>query len=91
MVSGWSVTLARQTLTDTTGTSVTSAGTVNDPTAANFDGATAMMGDETAHGTWTSQFFGQPTQADAYPLGVGGTFQADNEAASIAGAFGARR
>ena len=90
-VSGWSVTLARQTLTDTTGTSVTSAGTNNDPTSAGFDGATAMMGDQTAHGTWSSQFFGQPTTADAYPLGVGGTFQADNEAASIAGAFGARR
>ena len=90
-VSGWSVTLASQTLTDTTGTSVTSAGTVNDPTAANFDGATAMMGGDPAHGTWSSQFFGQPATADAYPLGVGGVFQADNEAASIAGAFGARR
>lgn len=90
-VSGWSVTLARQTLTDTSGTSVTSAGTNNDPTASSFDGATAMMGDQTAHGTWVSQFFGQPTTADAYPLGVGGTFQADNESASIGGAFGARR
>ncbi len=90
-VSGWSVALARQTLTDTTGTSVTSAGTVNDPDLATFDGATATMGDQTAHGTWSSQFFGQPSTADAYPLGVGGVFQADNEAASIAGAFGARR
>ena len=90
-VSGWSVTLASQALTDTTGTSVTSVGTNNDPTAATFDGATATLGDQTLHGTWRSQFFGQPTQADAYPLGVGGTFQADNEAASIAGAFGARR
>ncbi|MYE59470.1 MAG: hypothetical protein F4X35_07875 [Alphaproteobacteria bacterium] len=90
-VSGWSVTLARQTLTVTTGTSVTSAGTVNNPSASNFDGVTATLGDETLHGTWTSQFFGQPSTADAYPLGVGGTFQADNEAASIAGAFGARR
>ena len=90
-VSGWSVTLARQTLTDTSGTRVTSTGTNNDSTSAGFDGATAMMGDQTAHGTWDSQFFGQPATADAYPLGVGGTFQADNEAASIAGAFGARR
>ena len=90
-VSGWSVTLNRQPLTDTTGTSVTSAWAQNDPTAPGFDGATAMMGDETAHGTWSSQFFGQPGTADAYPLGVGGVFQADNVAASIAGAFGARR
>ena len=90
-VSGWSVTLARQALTDTTGTSVTSAGTNNDPTATGFDGATATLGDQTLHGTWSSQFFGQPSTADAYPLGVGGVFQADNEAASIAGAFGARR
>ena len=91
MVSGWSVTLARQTLTDTTGTSVTSAGTNNDPDATGFDGATATLGDQTLNGTWSSQFFGQPGTADAYPLGVGGVFQADNEAASIAGAFGARR
>ena len=90
-VSGWSVTLARQTLTDTSGTSVTSAGTVNDPSLGTFDGATAMMGGQAAHGTWSSQFFGQPTTADAYPLGVGGVFQADNESSSIAGAFGARR
>ena len=90
-VSGWSVALASQTLTDTVGTSVTSAGTNNDPTTAGFDGATGTLDDQTLHGTWTSQFFGQPATADAYPLGVGGTFQADNEAASIAGAFGARR
>ena len=90
-VSGWSVMLASQTLTDTTGTSVTSAGTNNDPTSAGFDGAMATLGDQTLNGTWTSQFFGQPATTDAYPLGVGGTFQADNESASIAGAFGARR
>ena len=90
-VSGWSVMLNRQTLTDTTGTSVTSVGTNNDPTAAGFDGVTATMGDQTAYGTWASQFFGQPATADAYPLGVGGTFQADNENVSIGGAFGARR
>ena len=90
-VSGWSVTLNRQTITGAADANVTSAGTNNDPTDSGFDGATANMGDQTAHGTWTSQFFGNPTTADAYPLGVGGTFQADNEAASIAGAFGARR
>ena len=90
-VSGWMVTLNRQTLTDTTGTSVTSAGTNNNSAAAGFDGATATLGDQTLHGTWSSQFFGQPSTADAYPLGVGGVFQADNESASIAGAFGARR
>ena len=90
-VAGWSVTLARQALTDTADTSLTSAGTQNDPDNPAFDGATGMLGDQTVHGTWASQFFGQPTTADAYPLGVGGTFQADNEQASIAGAFGARR
>ena len=90
-VTGWSVTLNRQTLSGGAITDLTSAGTENDPTAPDFDGATAMMGDQTAHGAWNSQFFGQPATSDAYPLGVGGTFQADNEAASIAGAFGARR
>ena len=90
-VAGWSVTLNRQSFTIADTTDVVTAGTNNDPTSANFDGATAMMGGQTAHGTWTSQFFGQPTTADAYPLGVGGTFQADNEQASIGGAFGARR
>ena len=91
-VSGWSVTLNSQTLIDTA-TSLTSMGTNDDdPTASGFDGSTAMMGDQTAHGTWSSQFFGQqPNTDDAYPLGVGGVFQADNEAASIAGAFGARK
>ena len=94
-VSGWSVTLNRQTIAGAFDANATTTGTNNDPTASGFDGATATMGDQTAHGTWTSQFFGLPANdggsADAYPLGVGGTFQADNEAASIAGAFGARR
>ncbi|MYD98807.1 MAG: hypothetical protein F4X98_15665 [Gammaproteobacteria bacterium] len=90
-VSGWTVTLNEQDFTAAAVNDVTStAGTLN-PDAAGFDGATAMMGDQTAHGSWSSQFFGNSTTADAYPLGVGGTFQADNEAASIAGAFGARR
>ena len=91
-VSGWSMTLASQTIDDTTDTTqATSAGTQNDPDNAAFDGATGMLGDQEVLGTWTSQFFGQPTTVDAYPLGVGGVFQADNEAVSIAGAFGARR
>lgn len=90
-VSGWMVTLNRQALVDTEGTSLTSVTTENDPTASGFDGATATLGDQTLHGSWSSQFFGQPSTADAYPLGVGGVFQADNESASIAGAFGARR
>ena len=94
-MSGWSVALARQTITGANAANVTSAGTVNDPDLATFDGATATLGGETLHGTWVSQFFGLPANdggsTDAYPLGVGGTFQADNEAASIAGAFGARR
>ncbi|MDE0147221.1 MAG: hypothetical protein OYG32_07495 [Rhodospirillaceae bacterium] len=90
-VSGWSVTLNRQTFAVTDTTDVTSTGNQLDPTAPGFNGATATMGDQTAHGNWSSQFFGQPTTADAYPLGVGGTFQADNENVSIGGAFGARR
>ena len=90
-VSGWMVTLESQALVEAPGTGLTSTGTNNDPDDSGFDGATAVMGDQTAHGTWASQFFGQPSKTDAYPLGVGGTFQADNEAASIAGAFGARR
>ena len=86
-VSGWSVTLNRQTFANA---DAQNTGTTDDPTAPGFDGATATMGDQTAHGTWTSQFFGQP-QGNAYPLGVGGTFQADNESVSIGGAYGARR
>ena len=86
-VSGWMVTLNRQSFANGDGVTMSAQ---TDPTAAGFDGAAATMGDQTAHGTWGSQFFGQPT-GNAYPLGVGGTFQADNEAGSIAGAFGARR
>ena len=90
-MSGWSVTLNSQTITGAVGAPATSAGVQNDPDNAAFDGATATLGDQTLNGTWSSEFFGQPTQNDAYPLGVGGVFQADNESASIAGAFGARR
>ena len=90
-VSGWTVTLNSQALATGGDSTVTSTWANDDPTATGFDGATATMGDQTAHGTWSSQFFGQPSNDNAYPLGVGGTFQADNENASIAGAFGARR
>ena len=86
-VSDWSVTLNSRTLATADGS--TSSANL-DPDAATFDGATATLGDETLYGSWSSQFFGQPA-GNAYPLGVGGTFQADNEAASIGGAFGARR
>lgn len=88
---GWSVTLNEQTITGAVTSPVTSAGINTDPDSAGFDGTTATLGDQTLHGRWAAQFFGQPRTADAYPLGVGGTFQADNESASIAGAFGARR
>ena len=96
---GWEVTLHRKTLTDLGAAFPASAQT--DPTLPRFDGVTATMGDQTAHGDWAGQFFGNAmaTQADgtrgpvlnAQPLGVGGTFEADNDAVSIAGAFGARR
>ncbi|MCY4547947.1 MAG: hypothetical protein OXC28_06225 [Defluviicoccus sp.] len=105
-MSGWMVTLNQQALANNAaalGASFTS-GEI-DPTAAGFDGVTAVMGDQTAHGSWTGQFFGNAaTVTDpnnggstatnvlgAAPVGVGGTFQADNESVSIAGAFGARR
>ena len=94
-VSGWEVTLHRKTL----GAKATLANpfptiTETDPTRATFDGVTATMGGQTAHGDWAGQYFGDANTGNtrnAYPLGVGGTFQADNEVANIAGAFGARR
>lgn len=99
-MSGWAVALNRQTLADNAaalGAAFTS-GQI-DPTASRFDGVTATMGDQTAYGSWTGQFFGNQMTvgevpaavAGAAPVGVGGTFQADNEAVNIAGAFGARR
>ena len=104
-MSGWLVTLNQQALANNAaalGTAFTSS--TIDPTAPGFDGATATMGDQTAHGSWTGQFFGNAaTIADsntgtaatsvdgAAPLGIGGTFQADNESVNIAGAFGANR
>ena len=95
-VSSWSVTLHRKTLgakaSLATAFGATQAET--DPSRATYDGTTATMGDQTAYGNWQGQFFGDANTGntrDAYPLGVGGTFQADNDAASIAGAFGARR
>ena len=99
-MSGWLVTLNRQSLgNNATALAAEFTSGQIDPTASGFDGVTAMMGDQTAHGSWTGRFFGnQMTVGEtpaavngAAPLGVGGTFQADNEAVSIAGAFGARR
>ena len=97
-MSDWAVTLNRQTLAAATLGAAFTSGQV-DPTAARFDGVTATMGDQTAYGSWTGQFFGNQMTvgevpvpvAGAAPIGVGGTFQADNEAVNIAGAFGARR
>ena len=104
-VAGWEVTLHRNSITpDATnglGIADIAAQTQLDPARPSYDGVTATMGDQTAYGDWTAQFFGNaktpsptgtPTNTDgAQPLGVGGTFQADNDVASIAGAFGARR
>ena len=97
-MSGWEVTLNRQALAnDAAALGALFTSGQPDPTLPRFDGATATMGDQTAHGTWTGQFFGNQVTATganvtrAAPIGVGGTFQADNESASIAGAFGANR
>ena len=62
-----------------------------DPMRSAYDGVTATIGDQTAYGDWAGQYFGNASAANSYPLGVGGTFQADNESVSIGGAFGARR
>ena len=109
-MSGWEVTLNRinvgatLALTPVNGQSFATG--EPDPTATNFDGATATMGDQTAHGTWRGAFLGNEVRVtdpagggtgnvanvnNAFPRAVGGTFQADNDAVSIAGAFGARR
>ena len=100
-MSGWEVTLHRKSMTAANLGNAFPASAQTDPTLPRFDGVTATMGDQTAHGDWTGQFFGNAmaTQADgsrgpvmnAQPLGVGGTFEADNDSVSIAGAFGARR
>ena len=98
-MSGWEVTLNRINIGATTNLATAFATTVTDPTRSNFNGATATMGDQTAHGTWNGQFFGNDqtdgeTPANinnAFPGAVGGSFRADNEAVSIAGAFGAHR
>ena len=92
-MTDWEVTLNRKSLgaEGNLANAFPSAGQPN-PALPRFDGATATMGDQTAHGDWAGQFFGNtPRIPNAYPTGVGGTFQADNEAVSIAGAFGARR
>ena len=95
---GWAVTLHSKTLGAETALGTgTEAGfpvrTQTDPSRPGYDGTTATIGDQTAYGDWTGQYFGNAsgTGTAAYPLGVGGTFQADNESVSIAGAFGARR
>ena len=99
-MAGWEVTLNRINLGPTAGLLNPFATTVANPSATNFNGATATMGDDqTAHGTWGGQFLGNDMTVaetpanimNAFPKAVGGTFQADNEAVSIAGAFGARR
>ena len=96
-VSGWSVTLHRKALGALAGNTAFANFPVRsqpDPTRPGYNGVTATMGDQTAHGDWTGQFFGDANAGNtrnAYPLGVGGTFQADNESVNIAGAFGARR
>ena len=93
---GWEVTLHQKALGAMANLpNAFPAATQNNPaiTVDPFDGATATMGDQTAYGDWTGQYFGgnAPDNVNEYPLGVGGTFQADNDAVSIAGAFGARR
>ncbi|MYE02341.1 MAG: hypothetical protein F4Y03_13935 [Alphaproteobacteria bacterium] len=94
-VSSWSVTLHRKTLgAQANLPNAFPAISETDPSRATYDGTTATLGDQTLHGDWAGEYFGDQNTGNtrnAYPLGVGGTFQADNEAASIAGAFGARR
>ena len=102
-MSGWEVTLHRKSVAATDGlASPFPAATQPDPTLPRYNGVTATMGDQTAHGDWTGRFFGNKRALNAagtalenvsgtQPLGVGGTFQADNDSVSIAGAFGARR
>ena len=92
-MSGWEVTLHRKTLGEQTALNgLFPARTQPNPALPRFNGATATMGDQTAHGDWGGQFFGNTTRIpNAYPTGVGGTFEADGASASIAGAFGATR
>ena len=94
----WQVTLHSKSLTG--GVAALTAVPVSgqpDPTLPAYDGVTATMGDQTAYGDWTGQLFGNAADAtgtsinNAQPLGIGGTFQADNDAVSIGGAYGARR
>ena len=92
----WEVTLHKKTLGAQAdlGNAFPARGALNDPTRSDYAGTTATYGDETAHGDWTGEYFGDQNTGNArnaYPLGVGGTFQADNERVSIGGAFGARR
>ena len=93
--SGWAVTLHRKRgLTKATLSNAFPARSEDNPERATYDGVTATIGDQTAYGDWAGEYFGNANAGNtrnAYPLGVGGTFQADNEQVSIAGAFGARR
>ncbi len=100
LISGWSVRLHQKALgaidsdSPTTTDWAFSAATNITPTSPDYQGVTATMGDETAHGDWTAQYYGSSTGAaepNAQPLSVGGVFQADNDKVSIAGAFGASR
>ena len=97
LISGWSVRLHQKTLTgavDATGWATPATSTNLVPTSPNYQGVTATMGDETAHGDWSARYYGSSTGAaatNAQPLSVGGLFQADNDKVSIAGAFGASR
>ena len=96
---GWEVTLHEKDLGDRANLASTTAAAFpdiseTDPERSAFDGVTATIGDQTAYGDWDGQYFGDKNNGNtvnAYPLGVGGTFQADNERVSIGGAFGARR
>ena len=89
---GWAVTLHEKTLGAQTALNAAFPDNAQtDPTADDYAGVTATLGSHSAFGDWDGQFFGTADEANAYPLGVGGTFQADSEAASIAGAYGARR
>ena len=99
-MSGWSVSLEEIEMTDitpTTGAAFSSS--VTDRSSPNYDGTIATLGDTTAHGQWSGNFYGNAKNSDrpgenvndAAPLAVGGTFHADGSNANIVGAFGARR
>ena len=100
-MSGWMVKLHERPISKTNDTQATtdwattiSTGSGLVPTSPDYEGVTATMGDETATGAWSAQYYGASSGAarpNAQPLSVGGLFQADNDKVSIAGAFGASR